>query len=161
MINSSDNAGGRMPIEFDPKKIKYNSGGIPVLSAREIEGVASELLQKYCPGVLCKPSMTPVVEIIDRLGERTGLLFAMEDLGFKGTAKVLGKVSFHKKTMYLDISLQGERAAAFRFTAAHEIGHWGFASLQLQKLEVSIAKRIKRRFARRRQHVVSIGKPNA
>ena len=68
--------------------------------------------------------MTPVVEIIHRLGERTGLLFAMEDLGYKGTAKVLGKVSFRKKTLYLDISLEDEWTAAFRFTAAHEIGHW-------------------------------------
>jgi hypothetical protein len=97
MIDSINNEGGGAPIEFDPRKIKYNSDGIPVLSVREIETVAHELLQKYCPDVLCKPSMTPVVEIIHRLGERTGLLFEMKDLGFKGTAKVLGKVSFHKK----------------------------------------------------------------
>jgi hypothetical protein len=124
VIDSIYNEGGSAPIGFDPGKIKYNSDGIPVLSAREIETVAYELLQKYCPDVLCKPSMTPVIEIIDQLGKRTGLLFAIEDLGFKRIAKVLGKVSFHKKTMYLDPSLEGERAAAFRFTAAHEIGHW-------------------------------------
>jgi Zn-dependent peptidase ImmA (M78 family) len=124
MIDSVDNEGGSAPIEFDPRKIKYNSDGVPVLSAREIETVASELLQRYCPSVLCKPSMTPVVEIIQRLGDRTGLLFVIEDLGYKGMAKVLGKVSFRKKTMYLDTSLNRERAAAFRFTAAHEIGHW-------------------------------------
>jgi Zn-dependent peptidase ImmA (M78 family) len=124
MIDSIYNEGGGTPIEFDPKKLKYNSDGIPVLSAREIEAVANELLQKYCPDVLHKPSMTPVAEIIKRLGERTGLLFAIEDLGHKGTAKVLGKASFHKKTLYLDTSLDNELKAAFRFTAAHEIGHW-------------------------------------
>lgn len=48
----------------------------------------------------------------------------MEDLGYQGTAKILGKVSFHKKTLYLDVSLKDEREPAFRFTAAHEIGHW-------------------------------------
>jgi Zn-dependent peptidase ImmA (M78 family) len=124
MIDSIYNEGGGTLIEFDPKKLKYNSVGIPILSAREIEAVANELLQKYCPDVLHKPSMTPVAEIIKRLGERTGLLFAIEDLGHRGTAKVLGKVSFHKKTLYLDTSLDNELKAAFRFTAAHEIGHW-------------------------------------
>lgn len=124
MIDSLYNEGGGTPIEFNPQKLKYNLHGIPILSAREIETIANELLHKYCPDVLRKPSMTPVVEIIRRLGERTGLLFAMEDLGYKGTAKVLGKVSFHKKTLYLDVSLEDERVAAFRFTAAHEIGHW-------------------------------------
>jgi hypothetical protein len=48
-----ENNFGLPPIEFDPGKIKYNSDGVPVLSAREIETVASELLQRYCPGVLC------------------------------------------------------------------------------------------------------------
>jgi Zn-dependent peptidase ImmA (M78 family) len=124
MIDSIYNEGGGTPIEFDPKKLKYNSDGIPILSARKIEAVANELLQKYCPNVLHKPSMTPVIKIIKRLRGRTGLLFAIEDLGHKGTAKVLGKVSFHKKTLYLDVSLVSERKAAFRFTAAHEIGHW-------------------------------------
>jgi Zn-dependent peptidase ImmA (M78 family) len=124
MINNIYNDGGGTPIKFDPQKLKYSSNGIPILSAREIEAIASELLQKYCPDVLCKPSMTPIAEIIRHLGERTGLLFSMEDLGFQGTAKILGKVNFHRKTLYLDISLDNEREAAFRFTAAHEIGHW-------------------------------------
>jgi Zn-dependent peptidase ImmA (M78 family) len=124
MINNICNEGGGAPIEFDPQKLKYSLAGIPILSAREIETIANELLHKYCPDVFQKPSMTPVVEIIRRLKERTGLLFVMEDLGYKGTAKILGKVSFHKKTLYLDVSLEDEREAAFRFTAAHEIGHW-------------------------------------
>ncbi len=111
-------------MQFDPKKLRYSNQGTPILSAREIETVATELLETHCPQVLNKPSMTPVADIIDRLRERTGLLFAMEDLGYKGTAKILGKVSFHRKTLYLDVSLNGERKAAFRFTAAHEVGHW-------------------------------------
>ena len=111
-------------MKFDPQKLQYTKQGTPILRGSEIEAIATELLQAYCPQVLRKPCFTPVAEIIERLGERTGLLFAMEDLGYKGTAKILGKVSFHRKTLYLDISLEGERKAAFRFTAAHEIGHW-------------------------------------
>jgi len=81
MIDSIYNEGGGTPIKFDPQKLKYNSNGIPILSVLEIEDIANELLQKYCPDVLGRPSMTPVVEIIRHLGQRTGLLFTMEDLG--------------------------------------------------------------------------------
>jgi Zn-dependent peptidase ImmA (M78 family) len=124
MINSVYDDGGGMPIRFDPHKLKYNPQGIPILRAVEIEDIAYELLEHYCPNVLFRPSAAPVAEIIYRLKERTGLQFAMQDLGYKGTAKILGKISFHKKTLYLDVSLENERKAAFRFTAAHEIGHW-------------------------------------
>lgn len=124
MIDSIHTEGGGTPIKFDPQKLKYNSNGVPVLSAREIEDIANELLQRYCPEVLCRPCMTPVAEIIGHLGERTGLLFTMQDLGFQRKAKILGKVNFRKKTLYLDNSLKSEREVAFRFTAAHEIGHW-------------------------------------
>ena len=115
---------GPRVITFDPRKIKYDEDGIPVLTVRQIEAVAKELLGIYCQDVMEGPKMTRVVEIIQKLGERTKLSFEMQDLGWNGTAKVLGKVSFHKRTLCLDFSLQGERAAAFRFTAAHEIGHW-------------------------------------
>jgi Zn-dependent peptidase ImmA (M78 family) len=111
-------------MKFDPKKLRYSRHGTPILSVREIEAVADEILETHCADVLKKPGITPVVAIIDRLRERTGLLFAMEDLGYKGTAKILGKVSFHRKALYLDLSLNDERKAAFRFTAAHEVGHW-------------------------------------
>src|SRR5688572_26153853 len=111
-------------MKFNPKRIRYGNDGTPIFSVRELEEVAHELLEAHCPTVLTTPGITPVAEIIERLHERTGLLFAMEDLGHKGTAKILGKVSFHRKTLYLDVSLETERKAAFRFTAAHEIGHW-------------------------------------
>jgi Zn-dependent peptidase ImmA (M78 family) len=111
-------------MAFDPKHLRYDEHGIPILRAPEIEAIADELLERYCPDVLMHPRETPVVEIIGKLRQRTGLLFKMEDLGYRGSAKVMGKVSFHKKTLFLDLTLNDERKAAFRFTAAHEIGHW-------------------------------------
>lgn len=111
-------------MKFNPKRIRYGSDGTPIFTVQEVETIAHELLEAHCPAVLTTPGITPVAEIIKRLHERTGLMFAMEDLGYKGTAKILGKVSFHLKTLYLDVSLEAERKAAFRFTAAHEIGHW-------------------------------------
>jgi Zn-dependent peptidase ImmA (M78 family) len=125
MIDSINyEGGGARAIEFAPSKLQYNKHGVPVLSTKQIEEIAYELLQTHCPNVLHKPAATPVAEIILKLHERTGLLFAMENLGYAGKAKVLGKVCFNKKTLYLDTSLEQERKAAFRFTAAHEIGHW-------------------------------------
>jgi hypothetical protein len=125
MINSVNyEGGGKATIEFTPSKLIYNKDGIPVLSVKQIEAVATELLQNYCPQMLARPGFTPIAYIIDKLRERTGLLFVQQDLGYIGTAKVLGKVAFRKKILFLDNSLFGDRKQAFRFTAAHEIGHW-------------------------------------
>lgn len=94
------------------------------LKVAEVESIAYEVLTKYCPHVLTKPCISPVAEILAGLHQNTGLLIAWEDLGCKGTAKILGKVSFRRQTLFLDVSLNSERKVAFRFTAAHEIGHW-------------------------------------
>jgi Zn-dependent peptidase ImmA (M78 family) len=110
--------------KFVPAKIRYDKNGIPIFSICEIEAIAEELLHKYCPQVLAKPGITNVGEIIERLHASTGLLFAMAELGHRGTAKILGKVSFRRRLLLLDFSLEGERKAAFRFTGGHEIGHW-------------------------------------
>ncbi|HEV2694185.1 MAG TPA: ImmA/IrrE family metallo-endopeptidase [Verrucomicrobiae bacterium] len=125
MIDSINyEGGGGHAIAFAPSKLRYNKFGGPILSSYEIEEISRELLLNHCPHVLRKPCAIPVAEIIKKLYERTGMLFAKEDLGYIGTAKVLGKVSFHKKTLFLDHCLFGEREAAFQFTVAHEIGHW-------------------------------------
>jgi len=126
MIDPSRDSESGMPkiTKFVPAKIRYDKNGIPIFTICQIEAIADELLGKYCPHVLEKPGITNVGEIIERLHESTGLLFTITDLGYKGTAKVLGKVSFRKRLLLLDFSLEGKRKAAFRFTAAHEIGHW-------------------------------------
>lgn len=111
-------------MAFNPKTISYNAHGVPYFKAIEIETIAYEVLEKYCPANLRRPGVTPVAEILQGLHQNTGLLLAWEDLGFKGEAKILGKVNFPKKTLYLDVILGTELKPAFRFTAAHEIGHW-------------------------------------
>jgi Zn-dependent peptidase ImmA (M78 family) len=55
---------------------------------------------------------------------RTKLNYYWADLGFQGESKVLGKVNFPTKSLFLDETLQSERQIQFRFTAAHEVGHW-------------------------------------
>lgn len=110
---------------FDPGKLKYTNDGVPVLKATEIEAVATEVLQKHCPAVLRAPKPTPVLSIIDSLRDTTELSLTAEDLGKRGQSKILGKISFGKKTLFLDQTLiDGERRVQLAFTAAHEIGHW-------------------------------------
>ncbi len=125
MIDSIYGEGGGAQSErFFPERLKYDRNGIPVLSRREIEGIAVGFLQEHCPTVLESPKMTPVIEILDQLKVETGLSTRFVELGHKGRAKVVGRVSFGHKIVYLDLSLTKERKAAFRFTIAHEIGHW-------------------------------------
>jgi Zn-dependent peptidase ImmA (M78 family) len=112
-------------MNFQPKKLKYDKNGVPYLRATEIEAIAYELLQTHCPEVLSTPKPTPVLDILERLKERTNLQYGFADLGLKGTAKILGKVRVSTGTLLLDNSLTTpERERQFRFTAAHEIGHW-------------------------------------
>src|SRR5260370_28910943 len=111
-------------MALQPKNLKYAHNGVPILRALEIEDIATEVLQKHCPDVLKKPTMTPVLEIIQALGKTTGLSSAIADLGQRGRGKIVGKVSFSKHLLLLDTVLTADRAAQMRFTAAHETGHW-------------------------------------
>lgn len=104
--------------------MRYDEFGVPVLSTAEIESIAEQVLAKHCQSVLTKPKHTPVVEIIDRLCESTRLICKITDLGNRGDSKILGKVNFSERTLYLDPSLTYEREIQMRFTAGHEIGHW-------------------------------------
>jgi len=76
-----------------------------------------------------------VLDIIEKLKEKTKLKSAIEDLGDIDGKKNLGKVSFTRRTLFLDKSLLEERKIQFRFTAAHEIGHWVLHRYKELKLE--------------------------
>jgi hypothetical protein len=109
---------------FSSRNIPYDSNGIPIFSEARLEAIATELLSKHCPHVLKTPMATPVMGILEELKKRTHLKVQMADLGGQDGNKVLGRVNFPTKTLFLDNSLTGERAVTFQFTAAHEIGHW-------------------------------------
>lgn len=110
--------------KFDPRRLTCDRNGIPFLSRREIESAAVGFLWEYCPWVLAAPEPTPVLFILDQLKIQTGLSAKFVDLERKGTAKILGRLSFRRRLLCLDFSLAQERDAGFRFTLAHEIGHW-------------------------------------
>jgi len=110
-------------MNFEPKKLHYDNDGIPILNVNMIESISEELLEKHFPAILTSPSITPVIEVINKL-ERTGINYQKENLGHKGSAKILGQVNFSKKILSLDLSLFDSRKIQLQFTAAHEIGHW-------------------------------------
>ena len=111
-------------MDFRPRELKYDSHGVPYLRTRRIEEIATELLGQHCEHVLRRASRTLVMDILEKLKDRTHLQYRCADLGFVADKKVLGKVNFPSKTLHLDPSLFDERKVQFRFTAAHEIGHW-------------------------------------
>jgi Zn-dependent peptidase ImmA (M78 family) len=111
-------------MPFDQNNFNYGEDGVPILSAREIEQIAKEVLEKHCPGVLQRPIMTPVIEILKALENTTHLKSVITDLGYKKNAKILGRINFSRKLLSLDTLLTTEREIQMRFTAAHEIGHW-------------------------------------
>ncbi|HLX69759.1 MAG TPA: hypothetical protein VKV04_09055 [Verrucomicrobiae bacterium] len=109
---------------FDPTTLSCDRNGIPFLSRREIESVAVGLLWEHCPWVLAAPSVTPVLDILDQLKLQTGLSAKFAELGHRDADKIVGRIRFRHRLLYLDSSLAKEREAGFRFILAHEIGHW-------------------------------------
>ncbi len=109
---------------FNPTQLKYDEDGVPILTAAEIEEIATAVLEKHCAVVLREPRLTPVIEIIEALGKSTQLRSIVTDLGTRGNYKILGRVNFSQRVLSLDTLLMTERKVQMRFTAGHEIGHW-------------------------------------
>ena len=111
-------------MPFDQNNLNYGEDGVPILRAKEIEQVATEVLEMHWPRALLRPTTTPIMEILKALEKTTHLKSVIGDLGYKGNAKILGRVNFPQKLLSLDTLLTTERKIQMRFTAAHEIGHW-------------------------------------
>jgi len=111
---------------FNPKRLNYDRDGVPYLKVTEVEAIAYEVLAKYSSHVLTTPCISPVAEILKGLHQNTGLQIGWEDLGYKGTAKILGKVSFSRQTLFLDVSAYRTRpartAARLRRSTARDVG---------------------------------------
>lgn len=114
------------PISFNPARLNYSSEGCPILSRDQIEAVASEVLGKYAPNALTKPSKTPVLALLDGVATNTELKYAFAALPENSKRKVLGLVNFRTRQLLIDESLRPnpEPPSRFAFTLAHEIGHW-------------------------------------
>lgn len=94
---------------------------------KTLEQTALVLLERYChrftqPMVPCMP----LEEVIECLLE---LSFGFEDMATRfGSADILGATLVDSREILIDMSLDPcehpEREGRYRFTLAHEIGHW-------------------------------------
>ncbi len=103
------------------------SGGVPFLHEKRIKEEADLLLAEY--GQRHQPVVAPPVPVEDILEIHLQLLFEIADLRAQfGFADVLGAIWINEQTVRVDQSLEPtsnpKKLGRYRFTLAHEIGHW-------------------------------------
>jgi Zn-dependent peptidase ImmA (M78 family) len=113
---------------------RVNQEGVPILSADEIEDIAEDFLERFDAGVLENARKTHLGKIVQTLTRDYGLTFNYSiNIGIDADGrKILGKFTPAYRTIYIDPSLIYQKAR-WKFTLAHEIGHFVFHS----KIEVS------------------------
>src|SRR5688572_17716487 len=97
---------------------------VPYISRDAIDEKAEELIGWFDPGRLHEPSLTPVVEIAQRISSEFKVrLVLSQPLGTtQSGGKILGSCHFSTRTIAVDPSLLAN-TARFNFTLAHELGH--------------------------------------
>ncbi|MEX2670893.1 MAG: ImmA/IrrE family metallo-endopeptidase [Phycisphaeraceae bacterium] len=100
---------------------------VPFLHQKSIEGHAQLLLDEWAEAH--PPITEPPVPIEDMLELHLGLEFMLADLqGEYGSPDVLGAIWFGDRMVKVDQSLEPTNApkmlGRYRFTIAHEVGHW-------------------------------------
>jgi Zn-dependent peptidase ImmA (M78 family) len=97
---------------------------VPFLTRDYIESKAHQVLSSVNARYVKEPSLTPLAEIIEKLIAAGQLSLRIDDLGVSGRRrKVLGAFLFDPPTILIDQSLD-QGGPRFRFTLAHELGHW-------------------------------------
>lgn len=100
---------------------------VPYLPEVRIERDADVLIAQFAQG-RGEPVVAPV-PVEEILEFHLGLTFAIEDLSeLLGASGVLGAIWFNEKTVRVDTRLDPSenpsQLGRYRFTLAHEIGHW-------------------------------------
>lgn len=97
------------------------------LTEQEIERAALALAERYCHRF--SQPLTPHLPLEEMIECVLELSFRFEDLAaFFGTADVLGATRVEAREILVDISLDPceypQKEGRYRFTLAHEMGHW-------------------------------------
>lgn len=95
---------------------------VPFRRNSEIEGMALDLLQKYC--AMTQTKLAPPIDIDDIIEGYLRIDLQFDDLKSRlGIPDVLGATWLDEKVMRIDSSLEGKEGRT-AFTMAHEVGHW-------------------------------------
>ncbi len=105
-------------------KLNYKKDGVPVLKDIQIREFADELISSYDETILKKFDEIPLIDILNYMKSKCGLKVTLKNLGERDGLTILGKTHFSKNHIYLDSDIENENRNSFRFTVAHEIGHW-------------------------------------
>ena len=101
----------------------YDDTGVPVLTVADLKSMANLTLARLDPKALLTPTHVNVAGMLNYLSSVHGTVVLFRELGARGEARILGRVVFSSNRIELDLELT-QAHPAFRFTVAHEIGHW-------------------------------------
>ncbi|NDV84196.1 ImmA/IrrE family metallo-endopeptidase [Bacteroides sp. 51] len=97
---------------------------IPYISTAKIQGMAESLLKKCVPDVFRFIKETSLALLCECLQNDHLVTFVFdEDLGYWKDREILGKITFFPTTIYVTNQLP-PNSHRWRFTLAHEIGHY-------------------------------------
>ena len=103
---------------------------VPYLSLEKIEKVSEQIIGTESLKLI---QPTSLITICRDLSNKQKLkIVTNENLGYSGSKEILGKISFSPKCIYVTNNLE-EESHRWRFTFAHEIGHYVLHSKILSK----------------------------
>jgi uncharacterized protein DUF955 len=110
------------------KNIKYDNNFLPIISEAKMEYIVLDILYKYSPSIAQECKMVPIVKIIERLSKEHELKLDAKKL----PPGDLGHYDYASNTICIDSATlppDCQTGNLWRFTLAHELGHFFLHSI--------------------------------
>jgi len=113
-------------MKYLSSTIRYTSKGVPVIENAAIEKLAERLLCEFNPSLLNAVGEIPIVDILKYIKEKDNLVINYDHMESVNNVKILGRINISQRLICFDEDLanDNQKRTIFRFTIAHEIGHW-------------------------------------
>lgn len=113
-------------MKYLPSSTKYTDKGVPYIKDDTIEKLAEKILHEFNPILLNAVGEIPIHDILKYITGKDNLIITSEDMGVLNNTKILGRIIISKRLICFDKDLSNDihKRPIFRFTIAHEIGHW-------------------------------------
>lgn len=120
------------------KVVNVSNLTIPYLENDTIKKRAEDILKKYVPDVFQIIQPTPLDDICSKLGKKKSIQFIYDkDLGYHNGYEILGRLISNR--IYVSSKLDKD-IHRFRFTLAHELGHYILHSKYLTEDNIDTIK---------------------